>query len=150
MYRASLRWMYYRYKTVITPLKTRFSSVHVVHTCGLLALFLIAVWEILMKNKDGWQEEAPQYTWVIPHIIRKLNSRCAVCERQHYDEVCAYIWKIRVLLMTHSRLPKNAFFPIGQLDLEQLWVVGDHSFQPTFWANEKILGRNPAFEVQRK
>lgn len=40
--------VYYR-QWVVLPITV--SSVHVVHTCGLLALLLIGVWESIMKNK---------------------------------------------------------------------------------------------------
>lgn len=51
--RCKRGWVYYRQWIVITQLTIRFSSVHVAHTCGLLALLLTGIWEILMKNKAG-------------------------------------------------------------------------------------------------
>lgn len=64
--------VYYR-QWVVLPI--RISSVRVVHTCGLLALLLIGVWESIMKNKVRMTRRDSTANMGYFTLVRKWNSK---------------------------------------------------------------------------
>lgn len=64
--------LYYR-QWIVLPI--RISSVHVVHTCGLLALLLIGVWESLMKNKARMTRRDSIANMGYFTLVREWNSK---------------------------------------------------------------------------
>lgn len=143
--------VYYRQWIVITQLTIRFSSVHVVRTCGLLALLLIGVWEILMKNQAGMTRGDST-----AHMGYFTRCKKVKFKTHWFGESALWWGSVPGWLCKRSWSPaapyclaNTVFCSVGQVDLDQLRAVADFS-SFTFWASKNILGRNPAFEVRRK
>lgn len=126
--RCKRGWVYYRQWIVITQLTIRFSSVHVAHTCGLLALLLIGVWEILMKNKAGMtRRDSTAHTGYFTHR-KKVKFKI-----RWFGENALWWGSMPGCLCKGNQGPapcclaNKAFFSVGQVDLDQLSAVADFS-----------------------